>query len=188
MTPVELLQQLIRFDTTNPPGNESECVGLVRNLLEEAGCETQTYAKDRDRPNLVARLPGAGDSPPLLLQGHVDVVTTAGQEWQRPPFGGDLVDGEIWGRGAVDMKGAVAMFDTYVREPLRAADLSDDERADRLVEAFRVLLPSVTALVAHHFRRVLLEVAQEHLESVGDSAELEAANAEASRRLEVVWP
>ncbi|HEY4396996.1 MAG TPA: MerR family transcriptional regulator [Acidimicrobiia bacterium] len=83
---------------------------------------------------------------------------------------------------------AVAMFDTYVREPLRSADLSDDERAERLVDAFRVLLPSVTALVAHHFRRVLLEVAQEHLESVGDSAELEAANAEASRRLEVVWP
>jgi len=118
MTPVELLQQLIRFDTTNPPGNESECVGFVRNLLEEAGCETQTFAKDSDRPNLVARLPGAGDSPPLLLQGHVDVVTTAGQEWQRPPFGGDLVDGEIWGRGAVDMKGAVAMF---VSAFLRAA-------------------------------------------------------------------
>ena len=85
-------------------------------------------------------------------------------------------------------EGAVAMFDTYVREPLRTADLSDDERAERLVEAFRVLLPSVTALVGHHFRRVLLEVAQEHLESVGEPAELEAANAEASRRLEVVWP
>lgn len=85
-------------------------------------------------------------------------------------------------------EGAVAMFDTYVREPLRAADLSDDERAGRLVEAFRVLLPSVTALVAHHFRRVLLEVAQEHLESVGEPAEIEAANAEANRRLEVVWP
>ena len=110
MTPVELLQQLIRFDTTNPPGNESECVGFVRSLLEEAGCETQTYAKDPARPNLVARLQGVGNSPPLLLQGHVDVVTTAGQEWLRPPFGGDLVDGEIWGRGAVDMKGAVAMF------------------------------------------------------------------------------
>jgi acetylornithine deacetylase/succinyl-diaminopimelate desuccinylase-like protein len=118
MTPVELLQQLIRFDTTNPPGNESECIGFVRNLLEEAGCETQTYAKDTDRPNLVARLRGAGDSPPLLLQGHVDVVTTTGQEWQRPPFGGDLVDGEVWGRGAVDMKGAVAMF---VSAFLRAA-------------------------------------------------------------------
>ncbi|HYV59362.1 MAG TPA: MerR family transcriptional regulator [Acidimicrobiia bacterium] len=85
-------------------------------------------------------------------------------------------------------EGAVAMFDTYVREPLRAADLSDDERAERLVEAFRVLLPSVTALVAHHFRRVLLEVAQEHLEAVGEPAELEAAEAEANRRLEAVWP
>ena len=83
---------------------------------------------------------------------------------------------------------AVAMFDAYVREPLRAADLSDDERAERLVEAFRVLLPSVTALVAHHFRRVLLEVAQEHLEAVGEPAEIDAANAEASRRLEAVWP
>lgn len=118
MTPVELLQQLIRFDTTNPPGNESECVGFVRNLLEEAGCKAQTYSKDTDRPNLVARLRGAGNSPPLLLQGHVDVVTTSGQEWQRPPFGGDLVDGEIWGRGAIDMKGAVAMF---VSAFLRAA-------------------------------------------------------------------
>ena len=85
-------------------------------------------------------------------------------------------------------EGAVGMFDTYVREPLRTADLPDDERAERLVEAFRVLLPSVSALVAHHFRRVLLEVAQEHLEAVGEPAELEAASAEANRRLEVVWP
>jgi DNA-binding transcriptional MerR regulator len=83
---------------------------------------------------------------------------------------------------------AVAMFDTHVREPLRAADLTDDERAEKLVEAFRVLLPSVTALVAHHFQRVLLDVAQEHLESVGEPAELAAANEEARRRLEVVWP
>jgi DNA-binding transcriptional MerR regulator len=83
---------------------------------------------------------------------------------------------------------AVGMFDTYVREPLRATELSDDERAERLVEAFRVLLPSVTALVAHHFRRVLLEVAQEHLESVGEPAELAAADVEARRQLEVVWP
>lgn len=82
---------------------------------------------------------------------------------------------------------AVEMFDTYVRQPLRAADLSDEQRAEKLVEAFRVLLPSVTALVAHHFRRVLLEVAQEHLESVGEPAELAAANEEASRRLEAVW-
>jgi DNA-binding transcriptional MerR regulator len=73
---------------------------------------------------------------------------------------------------------AVALFDAHVREPLRAADLTDDERAERLVAAFRTLLPTVTSLVAHHFRRVLLEVAQEHLERVGESTELAAASEE----------
>jgi acetylornithine deacetylase/succinyl-diaminopimelate desuccinylase-like protein len=109
VNPIELLQQLIRFDTTNPPGNEAACIEFVRELLEEAGVETQLYAKEPDRPNLVARL-GGGDASPLLLQGHVDVVTTAGQPWSRPPFAGELVDGFVWGRGALDMKGGVAMM------------------------------------------------------------------------------
>jgi DNA-binding transcriptional MerR regulator len=73
---------------------------------------------------------------------------------------------------------AVAMFDEHVREPLREAPLSDQERADELVEAFRTLLPTVTTLVAQHFRGVLLEVAQEHLEAVGEPAEIVAAAAE----------
>ncbi len=73
---------------------------------------------------------------------------------------------------------AVEMFDTHVREPLRARALSDDEHARQLVEAFRTLLPAVTAMVAHHFRSVLLEVAQEHLEAVGDPSELAAASIE----------
>jgi acetylornithine deacetylase/succinyl-diaminopimelate desuccinylase-like protein len=110
VTPVELLQRLIRFDTTNPPGNEAECVGFLRGLLEEAGCETEVYAKAPERPNLVTRLHGAGSAPPLLLYGHVDVVTTAAQPWSRAPFGGELVDGYVWGRGALDMKGGVAML------------------------------------------------------------------------------
>lgn len=109
MTPAELLQRLIRFDTTNPPGNEEGCVEFVRGLLAEAGIETEVYAKVPGRPNLVARLEGA-DKAPLLLQGHLDVVTTSGQNWARPPFGGELVDGYVWGRGAVDMKGPVAML------------------------------------------------------------------------------
>ena len=109
---------MIRFDTTNPPGDERECVEFIQGLLEDAGAATETYAREPGRPNLVARLPGAGASPPLLLQGHVDVVTTRGQTWRRPPFGGELADGEIWGRGAIDMKGAVAM---YVSAFLRAA-------------------------------------------------------------------
>jgi DNA-binding transcriptional MerR regulator len=79
---------------------------------------------------------------------------------------------------------AVALFDRYVRTPLRASAISDDAKAQQLVEAFRTLLPAVTALVEHHFRRVLLAVAQQHLESVGEEHELAAASVEAARQLE----
>lgn len=108
--PAELLQRLIRFDTTNPPGNEAECVGYVDSLLREAGFATEVLTRDPFRPNLLTRLEGRGEAPPLLLYGHVDVVTTAGQDWSRPPFGGEIADGCVWGRGAMDMKGAVAMM------------------------------------------------------------------------------
>ena len=73
---------------------------------------------------------------------------------------------------------AVELFDAHVRRPLRTADLSEVERAERLVEAFRALLPAVTTMVAHHFRRILLQVAQEHLESVGEPSEIAAAHRE----------
>lgn len=113
---VELLRDLIRFDTTNPPGNEGECIGYVRRLLDDAGAESRIFARDDARPNLIARLPGAGDAPPLLLYGHVDVVQTAGQQWTHPPFGADLIGGVVWGRGALDMKGGVAMLvDAFLR-------------------------------------------------------------------------
>jgi acetylornithine deacetylase/succinyl-diaminopimelate desuccinylase-like protein len=113
---IELLRDLLRFDTTNPPGNEGECIGYVRRLLEEAGADTRIVAKDDARPNLIARVRGAGEAPPLLLYGHVDVVTTSGQDWTQPPFAGDLVDGWVWGRGALDMKGGVAMMiDAFIR-------------------------------------------------------------------------
>lgn len=108
--PAELLQHLIRFDTTNPPGNEAECIAFINGLLTEAGVETTLLARDPQRPNLIARLKGQGNAPPLLLYGHVDVVTTASQKWQHPPFEGKLVDGYLWGRGALDMKGGVAMM------------------------------------------------------------------------------
>ena len=116
--PVELLQRLIRFDTTNPPGAERECIAFLEGLLREAGLETKLLASDPERPNLVARLKGEGSAPPLLLQGHVDVVSTAGQQWTHPPFEGVVADGHVWGRGALDMKGGVAMMTSAV---LRAA-------------------------------------------------------------------
>ena len=107
--PAELLAQLLRFDTTNPPGNERECIDWVRGLLEELGCEVKVLALEPERPSIVARLEGEGSSPPLLLQGHVDVVAAPG-EWRHPPFGGEQHDGFVWGRGALDMKGGVAMM------------------------------------------------------------------------------
>ncbi len=108
--PVEILQRLVRFDTTNPPGNERACVAWIEELLRGAGLETRLVARAPERPNLVARLPGRGSAPPLLLYGHVDVAATAGQEWRVPPFEGRLLDGWVWGRGALDMKGGVAMM------------------------------------------------------------------------------
>lgn len=108
--PAELLRDLLRFETTNPPGNERPCIAYIEDLLRAAGCETRLVSRDPERPNLVARLPGAGSAPPLLLYGHIDVVTTAGQRWTHAPFAGELVDDLVWGRGALDMKGGVAML------------------------------------------------------------------------------
>jgi len=110
--PVELLQKLIRFNTTNPPGNEFECIAFINQLLTQAGIETKVLAKSPQRPNLIARLPGHGNAPPLLLYGHIDVVTTKNQHWQHPPFEGKCVDGYVWGRGALDMKSGIAMIVT----------------------------------------------------------------------------
>ena len=110
LSPVELLQRLVRFDTTNPPGNERECIDYLAGLLDEIGCPATLLGRSASRPNLVARLPGAGSAPPLLLYGHVDVVNTANQHWQHPPFEGRLVDGYVWGRGALDMKGGIVMM------------------------------------------------------------------------------
>jgi acetylornithine deacetylase/succinyl-diaminopimelate desuccinylase-like protein len=126
LTVTELLQELIRFDTTNPPGNEAACVDFVRAQLEEAGCETRTFERELGRPNLVSRLPG-GDAQPLLLQGHVDVVTTALQKWQHPPFDGVLEDGYVWGRGALDMKAGVAMLvHAFLRAKRESVQLPGD--------------------------------------------------------------
>jgi acetylornithine deacetylase/succinyl-diaminopimelate desuccinylase-like protein len=107
--PAELLAQLLRFDTTNPPGDESACIAFIAEQLEALGCDTRTVADHSGRPNLIARLAGRGEAPPLLLQGHVDVIAARGQ-WRHPPFAGETADGYVWGRGALDMKGGVAMM------------------------------------------------------------------------------
>jgi len=108
--PVELLQALVRFDTTNPPGNEAACVTYLNGVFKGAGFTTTTLALDEARPNLIARLPGRGEAPPVVWQAHLDVVSTAGQTWRHPPFAAEIADGELWGRGVLDDKGAAAMM------------------------------------------------------------------------------
>jgi len=107
---VKLLQNLIRFNTTNPPGNEKDCIEYINKILIDAGFKTQILAKDPNRPNLITHLTGQGRTSPLLLYGHVDVVTTENQEWKYPPFEAKIAEGYLWGRGALDMKGEVAMM------------------------------------------------------------------------------
>jgi acetylornithine deacetylase/succinyl-diaminopimelate desuccinylase-like protein len=104
----ELLQELIRIDTTNPPGNESAAAEVLQAYLEDSGAEVELYARIPERANLVARIPGRGDGPKLLFLSHTDVVLADAAEWTADPFGGELRSGEIWGRGALDMKGQVA--------------------------------------------------------------------------------
>ena len=123
----DLLQRLIRYDTTNPPGNERECAAHCRDVLNSVGISADLVGDDPDRVNVVSRLPGRGDAPPLLLYGHLDVVPTAAQPWDVPPFEGRLQDDYVWGRGALDMKGGVAMMmDAFMRAHLEGASLPGD--------------------------------------------------------------
>jgi len=118
----ELLRALLRLDTVNPPGNETLAATLLQRYLADNGVASELVAKTPDRANLVARLPG-GDGPSLLLMAHTDTVLADPDEWQRDPWSGDLVDGEVWGRGALDMKGHVAAaavaFASLVRDGVR---------------------------------------------------------------------
>jgi acetylornithine deacetylase/succinyl-diaminopimelate desuccinylase-like protein len=136
----ELLRELIRVDTTNPPGNETAAAELLRAYLEDSGAECELYARVPERANLVARLPGRGEGPSLLFLSHTDVVLADAAEWSADPFGGELRDGEVWGRGALDMKGQVAAsavaLATLAREGFEpAGDLIFAATADEEVGA-----------------------------------------------------
>ena len=118
----ELLRELIRLDTVNPPGNETRAADVLERYLARSGVASTLVAKTPDRANLVARLEG-GDGPGLVLLAHTDTVLAEPSEWTRDPWSGDVVDGEVWGRGALDMKGHVAAaavaFASLAREGIR---------------------------------------------------------------------
>ena len=104
----DVLQRLVRFNTVNPPGNEREAQEYLAGYFEGAGLEVELHGRTEPRPNLVARLRGTGDGPTLCLLSHVDTVLATPQEWERDPWSGDVVDGVLWGRGALDMKSQTA--------------------------------------------------------------------------------
>jgi len=107
MDATALLQRLIRFDTVNPPGNERPAQEMLAGVLTEAGFEVELDGRLHERPNLVATLRG-GDGPTLGLLSHVDTVLATPEEWEHDPWSGDLADGFLWGRGALDMKSQTA--------------------------------------------------------------------------------
>ncbi len=110
---VQHLSRLIQAETVNPPGNELPAILLIKEILEKEGFnggDFQILESAPGRVNLVARLRGDGSARPLMLSGHVDVVPVEREHWSHDPFGGEVIDGEIWGRGALDMKGFLAMY------------------------------------------------------------------------------
>ncbi len=105
---VRHLQALIRLETVNPPGDELMAAEYLAGVLQAEGLEPLVLKSAPKRGNVIARLKGAGEAPPLLLYSHTDVVPAEPDKWTQPPFAGEIHDGCVWGRGAVDMKGAVA--------------------------------------------------------------------------------
>lgn len=105
----KLCQTLLRIDTTNPPGAERAAAEVVADELRQAGLEPRYLESAPERANVVARLKGTGEKPPLLLTAHLDVVEAEASAWKHPPFSGLIADGCLWGRGAIDMKNMAAM-------------------------------------------------------------------------------
>lgn len=106
---VELLNDLIRIDTTNPPGNETLAAKFLAEKLSEDGLSCEVLESSKGRGNVISRIKGRSQKPRLLLLSHLDVVPATAKEWSVDPFGGTVKDGFIWGRGALDCKDLVAI-------------------------------------------------------------------------------
>ncbi|AJE43421.1 M20/M25/M40 family metallo-hydrolase [Streptomyces nodosus] len=160
---VELCAELIRFDTSNPTSNERACADRVVEWLAEAGIDSELVESAPGRANVVARIPGTDPARgALLVHGHLDVVPADPAEWRVPPFSGEIHDGYLWGRGAIDMKDTVAVMLATARRFARTgsrpardivlAFLADEEAGGRygahwLVEHRPELFAGVTEAI-----------------------------------------
>jgi succinyl-diaminopimelate desuccinylase len=106
--PIELTRELIRFNTINPPGDETPCTEHIGGILERAGFSIAYHPMAENRANLIARIGGSSGKKPLCFTGHTDVVPLGAKPWTVEPFAAEMADGKIYGRGSTDMKGGVA--------------------------------------------------------------------------------
>lgn len=103
---VKWMQEYLRVDTTNPPGNEMKAVAFYKKILDQEGIENRAFEYTPGRGDLWARIPHSTSEAkrPIILLNHMDVVTSDASHWRVPPFSGEIKDGYVWGRGAQDMK------------------------------------------------------------------------------------
>ncbi|MDP9263495.1 MAG: M20/M25/M40 family metallo-hydrolase, partial [Acidobacteriota bacterium] len=101
---VRWMQEYLKVDTTNPPGNEARAAAFFKQILDREGIENQVFEYAPGRANLIARLAGSGKGRPIILLNHEDVVTSDPSRWKAPPFSGAVLDNVMYGRGAQDMK------------------------------------------------------------------------------------
>jgi acetylornithine deacetylase/succinyl-diaminopimelate desuccinylase-like protein len=133
---VDLLRDYLTIDTTNPPGDVSKAADWVSSLLATYGIDSVRINRSATKANLVATLPGAAGEP-LVLAHHMDVVPAVAEDWGMNPFGGEVRDGYVWGRGTLDMKGfgvlslvcalAIQRAQIPLRRPIRILATADEE-------------------------------------------------------------
>lgn len=106
---LKYLKDLIQINTTNPPGHEIQAINYIKSLFDEHGIAYKILESAPGRANIVARIKGDGSGKPVILTSHVDVVPAEATHWKTDPFSAEVIDGELYGRGAVDMKNHTAM-------------------------------------------------------------------------------
>jgi acetylornithine deacetylase/succinyl-diaminopimelate desuccinylase-like protein len=157
---VDLLVDLVRIDSTNPPGNESRVVDYLREVLDGEGIQYETFELEPGRANLVARYRGNGSKRPLLIMGHTDVVGVQADQWSEPPFSGLRKDGYVWGRGTLDDKDNLTVG-LMVLLLLHRLDVDMDRDIILLAEAGEEGTPEVgiSYMVENHWDSIAAEYA-----------------------------
>lgn len=122
---VLLTSELVKINSENPINTEKKITDFICNWLEDANISYQLQEVEKDRNNIIARLPGAGERQPLVIIAHCDTVP-AGRRWKHDPFGGEIIDGKLYGRGSADMKSGLAAALYALKEASMQSELPGD--------------------------------------------------------------